>query len=424
MRTKNIITNALGVDEFFRVSNCKTAQEMWDTLQVTHEGTSEVKRARINTLTHEYELFRMNQGESIQEMQKRFTHIVNHLASLGKTFSNEDLINKVLRCLNRNWQPKVTAISESRNLATMTLATLFGKLQEHEMELSRLSQSEDHDKKKKGIALKASTSELDDDDEESNADVELDEENLALLVRKFGKFLKKKGNTRRSPFPPKRNFSKGEKSNSTPPTCFECGKPGHIKMDCPTFQKRVDRFERRNPKEKKSKRAYIAWDDNDMDSTDDSDDEEANLCFMANDDLEVQSPSHDLSPTYDELQDAFEELHDESIRLAKLVSTSKKTILILEDKISILNKEVEDLKIENETLGLIDANSSCPTCMTHEHASTLSSCQSCKVFKKEIEDLNNILAKFTFGRDNLNILLGKQRCIFDKAGLGYKPKTQ
>ena len=71
---------------------------MWDTLQVTHEGTSEVKRARINTLTHEYELFRMNQGESIQEMQKRFTHIVNHLASLGKTFSNEDLINKVLRC--------------------------------------------------------------------------------------------------------------------------------------------------------------------------------------------------------------------------------------------------------------------------------------------------------------------------------------
>ncbi|KAF1883526.1 hypothetical protein Lal_00016872 [Lupinus albus] len=26
---------------------------MWDTLQVTHEGTSEVKRARLNALTHE-----------------------------------------------------------------------------------------------------------------------------------------------------------------------------------------------------------------------------------------------------------------------------------------------------------------------------------------------------------------------------------
>ena len=67
---------------FFRVS----AQEMWDTLQVTYKGTGEVKRARINTLTYEYELFRMNQNESIQDMQKRFTHIVNHLVSLGKTF--------------------------------------------------------------------------------------------------------------------------------------------------------------------------------------------------------------------------------------------------------------------------------------------------------------------------------------------------
>jgi len=44
---------------------------MWDTLQVTHEGRIDVKRSRINTLTHAYELFRMNANESIQDMQKR-----------------------------------------------------------------------------------------------------------------------------------------------------------------------------------------------------------------------------------------------------------------------------------------------------------------------------------------------------------------
>jgi len=105
---------------------------MWNTLQVTHEGTTDVKRSRINTLTHEYELFRMNQNETIQEMQKRFTHIVNHLASLGYMFLNEDLINKVLGCLSRQWQPKVTAIVESKDLTNISLASLFGKLQEHE----------------------------------------------------------------------------------------------------------------------------------------------------------------------------------------------------------------------------------------------------------------------------------------------------
>jgi len=56
------------LDEYFRVSNFKNAKEMWDTLQVTHEGTTYVKRSRINTLTHEYELFRMNQNETIQDM--------------------------------------------------------------------------------------------------------------------------------------------------------------------------------------------------------------------------------------------------------------------------------------------------------------------------------------------------------------------
>jgi len=132
LKAKNIITYALGIDEYFRVSNCKHAKDMWDTLQVTHEGTTNVKRSRINTLTHEYELFRMNPNETIQDMQKRFTYIINHLASLGKIFPNEDLVNKVLRCISREWQPKVMTITESRNLTNMSLATLFGKLQKHE----------------------------------------------------------------------------------------------------------------------------------------------------------------------------------------------------------------------------------------------------------------------------------------------------
>nr|KYP41673.1 hypothetical protein KK1_036956 [Cajanus cajan] len=70
LKAKNIITYALGINEYFRISNCKNAKEMWDTLKITHEGTNDVKRSRRNTLIHEYELFIMNQNESIQDMQK------------------------------------------------------------------------------------------------------------------------------------------------------------------------------------------------------------------------------------------------------------------------------------------------------------------------------------------------------------------
>jgi len=36
--TKNIITSSLNLDEFFKVSQCTSAKEMWDILEVTHEG--------------------------------------------------------------------------------------------------------------------------------------------------------------------------------------------------------------------------------------------------------------------------------------------------------------------------------------------------------------------------------------------------
>jgi len=112
---KNIITSALNSDEFFRISQCASAKKMWNTLEVTHEGTNDVKRARKHTLIQKNEMFRMLKGESIAEVQKRFTHIINHLMSLGKTFDKEEFNIKILKCLNRSWQPKVTAISESND---------------------------------------------------------------------------------------------------------------------------------------------------------------------------------------------------------------------------------------------------------------------------------------------------------------------
>nr|KYP73276.1 hypothetical protein KK1_005894 [Cajanus cajan] len=64
LKAKNIITPALGTDEYFRISNYRNKKEMWDTLQVTHEGTNDVKRSRINALTHEYKSIIRTQGKT------------------------------------------------------------------------------------------------------------------------------------------------------------------------------------------------------------------------------------------------------------------------------------------------------------------------------------------------------------------------
>ena len=91
----------------------------------------------------------------------------------------------------------------------MALATLFGKLQEHELELNRLNQYEEIDKRKKGIALKATSSMHEGSDEDENdslESVEANDENFSFLVKKFGRFFRKKGNQRKTPFAPKKNL--------------------------------------------------------------------------------------------------------------------------------------------------------------------------------------------------------------------------
>ena len=54
---------------------------------------------------------------------------------------------KILKFLDRNWQPKVTTILESKDLSIITVVALFGKLKEHEIEMQRLSELESSEKK-------------------------------------------------------------------------------------------------------------------------------------------------------------------------------------------------------------------------------------------------------------------------------------
>jgi hypothetical protein len=158
----------------------------------------------------------MNLRENIQNMQKCFSYPVNQLHALGNDYSNEDLINKVLRYLSRDWQPKVTAIANTTDPRTMYLATLFGKLEEHELELSRLDQLEGVDKKKETIALKATTPPPQEmEDEEDNFDpANMDDETVVLFAKRFNKFFKKRETSSRPPnFTSRKVFNKGEGSN-------------------------------------------------------------------------------------------------------------------------------------------------------------------------------------------------------------------
>ncbi|GAV76806.1 UBN2 domain-containing protein, partial [Cephalotus follicularis] len=85
-KAKHVLFCAVGPNEYNRISSCDTAKEIM--------------------LVHEYELFLMHDNESISDMFTRFTTIINSLKNLDKSYSNQELVRKILRCLPKNWTPK------------------------------------------------------------------------------------------------------------------------------------------------------------------------------------------------------------------------------------------------------------------------------------------------------------------------------
>ncbi|KAK2970461.1 hypothetical protein RJ640_003670 [Escallonia rubra] len=89
-RAKNTISCSLDVNEYNRVSACKTTQEIWRLLEVTHQGINQVKETKINMLIQQYEAFKMKENGSINEMYSRFTLIIKWTEAIGESdYSDE-----------------------------------------------------------------------------------------------------------------------------------------------------------------------------------------------------------------------------------------------------------------------------------------------------------------------------------------------
>ncbi|KAL5194211.1 hypothetical protein HKD37_20G056322 [Glycine soja] len=84
-------------------------------------------------------------------------------------------------------------------------------------------------------------------------------DDFSLFVKKFHKFIKNRRMERRH------NFNNGKISQEGSLTLkfYKCNRPGHIKAHCPTNESWPEKNEKKSHEDKRSNKAYIAWDDND-----------------------------------------------------------------------------------------------------------------------------------------------------------------
>ncbi|GKV42887.1 hypothetical protein SLEP1_g50250 [Rubroshorea leprosula] len=170
-----------------------------------------------------YELFKMKPEESIQDMYTRLNDIVTNLKALGKVYPPQEVVRKVLRSLPKSWEAKKTAIEESKDLNTLKLEDLIGKLMTYEIEVQGEGGVEIVEKKKKDVAFKVSN--------QKSEDEASDGENFSSLIsREVRRFMKKNI---------KSKLARRDEGESTKKSvkCYECNKMGHYRNECPKLKK-------------------------------------------------------------------------------------------------------------------------------------------------------------------------------------------
>ncbi|GAV61104.1 zf-CCHC domain-containing protein, partial [Cephalotus follicularis] len=187
-----------------------------------------------------------------------------------------------------------------------------------------------------------------------------------------------------------------ESSKKEEPTCYECKKPGHFKNECPSLKKK-EKFIKEHSKKKKA--MVATWDDSDLSSSEESgsDEEVVNFALMAmEEDSSEDESENEVNFTFDELQNAYENLFNEYENVCLKNKTLKKNAISM-------SKEIDNLKSENS-----------------KYSNEIDSLQKNEKLKVEIDALKKSFSTFSNSSAKLDNLLGLQRCVFNKAGLGYE----
>ncbi|XP_010424168.2 PREDICTED: uncharacterized protein LOC104709216 [Camelina sativa] len=328
-RALSAIHCSVGKKQFELIQGCETAKEAWDILQIQYEGTTKVQSSRKDMLASRFENLRMEEHESISDFSSKLSALAQEALTLGKTYKDQKLVKKFLRCLPSRFMGYKTALFVSHDLDSLNYGEVVGMLQAHEMELNGI-------KKPKGIALAVS----------KDVTNQGEEDIVSLLVRRFDRAL--------------RRIEQGK--------CHECKGFGHFIRECPTIRLRDAKCTIckgtghthddcvGNSKGRKEKSMISIEDDSDNDSS--SEEELINLAAMVGitefeNGEEVTDSESEGEEVLDIVQN-YKEVRETLIALGKENQGLIKEKLRLEALVIALQNElVDEKKIAKDSLDLM-----------------------------------------------------------------------
>jgi len=237
MQATSILLGSLCQEEFDKVDGMDSTRQIWDTLQLSHEGTKEVCEGRIHALEGELNQFIIREKWTDRDVVDK---IVNKIRALGgKKWTDRDVVDKILVAYMARDVNLPTLIRENRGFKRFTPADVIGRIElqlitVNEAKLTQeISKLHEQLEKNNGVALKASqmnngkitlgstSSKM----KESDSDDD-DDDDMPLFIKRFNKVMKKNGYFNK-------NKKRGNIKRKSNYPCFGCGQIGHFIAYCP-----------------------------------------------------------------------------------------------------------------------------------------------------------------------------------------------
>jgi hypothetical protein len=199
----------------------------------------------------------MFNDETPQDMFNHLKKLVNKIKALGsKKWTNRMLTEHMMRAYMSINYNVVALIHQDPTYKRMSSDDVLGRIMNHKIYIEEANHIKNLSKgitttRKKEIAFKANKKSknkqvvVESSSEEEEDSSECDVEGMALFMKKFKKYMKKK------------KLSKGDNKfkSATKRTCYNCGKHGHFIANYP-FERRDDDDDKKKNKPYKKDKGY------------------------------------------------------------------------------------------------------------------------------------------------------------------------